>query len=119
MLFLIFILATIGMSLILVDGSIFKSFKEWLGKPSWCGLCTWMKEKLLALMSCYQCSGFWSGAVVGLLMWLLNCDPLYSPKSWEVLMSLFVYACIGSYVSMKAAILSIWVQTHSQIGDEE
>lgn len=106
------------MTLIIVDGSIFNSFKEWLNVPSWFSLGTWFKSKLLALMSCYQCSGFWSGGFIGFLMWAIGHDSLKATQVSHALATFFIYGCIGSYVGMKAAILSIWIQSHSQQGGE-
>jgi hypothetical protein len=113
MAFLVFVVSTIGMSHILVDGSIFSSFKSWLGEESRYHFLTWFKGQLLTLMNCYQCSGFWSGFVIGLLMWICGQDPLQSPWDWTHVVLLFVYACAGAFVSMLAAVLLVFMQAHS------
>lgn len=138
---LMFIFAAIGMAHIMVDGTIFHPFKLWLekgpgeiGEPpkrwslAWfrdkiywgrvkrtCDrLFYWGKGKLLALMSCYQCSGFWAGAAVGTAMSFLGADPLGVGTSWFVPLGAFVYGCAGSYLSSQAANLMIWIQAHSE-----
>jgi hypothetical protein len=112
--FLIFVISTIGLSHIFVDGSIFSSFKTWLGKESRGHFLTWSKGKLLSLLNCYQCSGFWSGAVIGLIMWFCGQDPLHSPWDWTHVLMLFVYACAGAFLSMLAAVLLMFMQAHSK-----
>jgi hypothetical protein len=101
---ILFLLAAIGMCHIMVDGSILNPFKKWLEKPTW--MLSWSKGKLLAMLSCYQCSGFWAGALIGLLMWYTGCDPLHVKN----LSILFCYACAGSYIGTKAAVLMMKLQ---------
>ena len=74
--FLIFCMATVGLTAILVDGKIFLPFRERLenrvreqeerqqtkGRKTsrtWSGF-------LLGIITCYQCCGFWSGLFCGL-----------------------------------------------------
>jgi hypothetical protein len=73
---LLFALATIGLTNILVHGKILdvikigsKNLRGWITTP------TLMKE----VLGCYECTGFWAGLVVGLFFiwpywWML---PLY------------------------------------------
>ena len=84
MTFLFFVLATIGLTNILVHGLILdlikiygKSIRQWM--QNW----EWSKE----LFSCYECTGFWSGLVCGTL--------LLSDQWWIVLASGFA----GSVIS--------------------
>lgn len=93
------------MSHIMVDGSIFNSFKEWLGTRT-----GWLQRKALAIMSCYQCSGFWSGGITGFLMSLAGRDPLGVETGWQTIPLAFCYACAGAYISMKAAVVIMWMQ---------
>jgi len=60
--FILYILAAVGLSHILADGSIFSSFKFWLSEKD-----TWWSRPFLNMMNCYQCNGFWSGLVVFLI----------------------------------------------------
>lgn len=99
---LVFSFATVGMSHIIVDGSIFNPFKTWLEKGGW------LKGKLLSLMNCYQCSGFWSGVFVGLNMWLLGADPVHN------IFALFLYGCMGGLLSPSVAIVIMWIQSNSK-----
>ncbi|MCL2349423.1 MAG: DUF1360 domain-containing protein [Planctomycetaceae bacterium] len=79
--FLLFCMGSIGLTAILVDGKIFQPFREMLernvaasaerfekmrNRPSvmprtWSGF-------LLAILTCYQCCGFWSGLFCGLFL---------------------------------------------------
>ena len=67
--FLIFCMATVGLTAILVDGKIFAPLREWLEKRArtpkdrrtWAGF-------LLDILTCYQCCGFWSGLFCGVLL---------------------------------------------------
>ena len=79
--FLIFCMATVGLTAILVDGKIFAPFRERLenhvraqeerqqanivhgGKKRR----TW-SSFLLDILSCYQCCGFWSGLFCGVIL---------------------------------------------------
>lgn len=120
--FVIFMLAVIGMSHIIVDGSIFAPFKAWLGAEKSenvlmnifmnIGIIKWSRAKLLALMSCYQCSGFWSGIIIGLAMWYICKDPLLmgcDAYNW-VAVAVFCYGCAGSFLSTIAAVTLMWIQ---------
>src|SRR6185503_2384959 len=63
--FTLYVLAAVGMSHILADASVIAPFKLWLsGKNNWFG------KKLLEMLNCYQCNGFWSGFAVAVLGWL-------------------------------------------------
>lgn len=84
--FLIFCMATVGLTAILVDGKIFLSFRERLDRRvreqeerqqkkiasggmmrrSWSGF-------LLGIVTCYQCCGFWSGLFCGLFFTVSRC----------------------------------------------
>ena len=58
----LFAFGCIGITSIIVDGEIFRTVREYLKKisPNFIG----------KLLSCYQCSGFWVGIILGsLLFW--------------------------------------------------
>jgi len=58
---LLFLVAVIGMTHIVVDSEIMEPVDEWAK--------SWMPAKLHhGLFECYQCSGFWCGVVLGLMV---------------------------------------------------
>lgn len=63
-LFVIFLFAfgCIGITSIIVDGEIFKKLREYLKLIG--------PEFINKLLSCYQCSGFWVGIIIGSLLFL-------------------------------------------------
>jgi len=65
-----FVLATIGLTTLLVEGSIFAPVR-----------------RLLPMLECYQCTGFWAGGIIGALMF-------YEPAA------VFLAACSGSFLSV-------------------
>jgi hypothetical protein len=69
--FLLYILAAVGLSHVLADSSILAPFRFWLSEKN-----TWFSNKLLEMMTCYMCSGWWAGLFVAIagyfgLDWLL------------------------------------------------
>ena len=135
--FLLFMVASAGMCHIIVDGSIFNSFKLWLAggdqnkasgieetadeavieeeeeeEPKEKKEVAWWKTKLLQLMNCYQCAGFWSGAFIGLLFWLFGLSGI-SLDYWyfKALPLLFIYGCAGAFASMVGAVLIVFLQS--------
>lgn len=65
--FLLFVLATVGLTLIIVDGSIFEPVRCFLEKK--------LPEKVYDVFECYQCMGTWCGFVCGAMTFGLN--PLF------------------------------------------
>jgi len=62
---LLFLLAVSGMTHIVVDSEIMEPVDEWAK--------SWMPARLHhGLFECYQCSGFWCGIVLGLLVVSVN-----------------------------------------------
>jgi len=58
---LLFLLAVVGMTHILVDSEIIEPVDGWAK--------TWMPARVHhALFECYQCSGFWCGVFLALMM---------------------------------------------------
>ncbi len=112
--FLMFILAAVGMSHILVEGTIFNSLKLWLGNGGW------FRQKILSLMNCYQCSGFWSGAFVGLLMCIANNDPLGCGLGWDTPSMLFIYGCSCALLSPLFGLIVVFLSSiEMQVGDSQ
>ena len=113
--FLIFCMATVGLTAILVDGKIFAPFRERLEKRvleqeerqqangriirrSWSGF-------LLGIITCYQCCGFWSGLFCGLFLtisrWLSLVDTRFDLVLQLILSPLFLLLCgfVGSFLA--------------------
>lgn len=68
-LLLIWAIATVGLTNIIVHGVIFDVLgKRWLDK----GIRPWLKEHMdsdwFQLFECYECSGFWSGLITGVFI---------------------------------------------------
>ena len=109
MLFLITMIAAIGLSHIIVDGSILAKRKEDLLK-TYKAKYPWLEK----LMTCYQCSGFWTGALVGLFVQPINWC-LFDFFHWIIALILmipfyliatpFIMGCAASYLSMVGAAL--------------
>ena len=76
---IIFILACIGMTNIIVDGAIFDKPRNFLKGLPFFG----------KLVTCHQCAGFWCG---GLCYLMLN------EFTWDIPMTL-ISACAGSYLA--------------------
>lgn len=110
---LMFILAAVGMAHIMVNGTIFNPLKLWLERP---GRGAWFSKKVLSMMNCYQCAGFWAGAFTGAAMAALGADPMGVHTSAWLPLAAFVYGCAGGFVSPMAAQVIIWLQ--SQQGDQ-
>ncbi len=91
--FVLFVLATIGLSSILVESVIFEPFRQWLKTPNvdviqfikskllkiiqWLkapnvGVIQFIKSKLSKIFSCFQCMGFWTGLFCGLILVSFN-----------------------------------------------
>lgn len=87
--FVLFFLSTVGMSHIIVDGSIFESFRSFIKSYS---------EKLKVphlgtIVECYMCSGTWCGFFMG-YVWIS-----------DDLLKIFACGCAGGFVSNFAAII--------------
>lgn len=95
------LLAAVGMSHIVVDGTI---FAKWRGRKVKWEQETKRKSWLLELSTCYQCTGFWAGVFMGLVLQPISwgfawywCLPLW------LLVTPFVFGCAASYASMAGA----------------
>jgi hypothetical protein len=81
----IFILASIGMTHIIIDGSIFQFLRDWIKNN--------LPEKIAKLFECYMCLGFWCGVFMGAS--LLTTDPV----------QVFACGCAGSILSQLMAVV--------------
>lgn len=116
------------MCYIIVDGSIFDTFKKWLDRKPFSlylndkvdnssasrlircllipvlkipgNLFWWIKRKVLAAMNCYTCAGFWTGIITAYIMWSVNAVPIQMDQN---IFALFLHGCVSSFVSVLAA----------------
>jgi len=77
--FLIFCFATIGMTNIIVDSSLFEPIRDWLK--------SWLHPKVYELFECHQCCGTWCGFLCGAVL-----------ISWNPLVILMC-GCAGSFLA--------------------
>ena len=82
-LFILFMLSAIGMSHIIIDGSIFASTRNFLK--------TRLPESVYTIFECYICCGFWTGVFAGMV--LITFNPFGA----------FLCGCAGSFLSNLAA----------------
>jgi hypothetical protein len=85
---LLFLLASIGLCHILVDSYLIAPVKNALRARGW--------HRLVTMLNCYQCAGFWSGVVVGLISLL---------AVWAPYLHLLLYGLAVSFVGPLAAIV--------------
>jgi hypothetical protein len=97
----LFILASMGFTAILVDSSIMKSFRDLMLKM--------LPESVYKVFECYQCMGFWSGIINGAI--ILSFNPVM----------LFSCGCAGSVVSMFWGLFATYLEARSivNLGDEK
>lgn len=88
------ILAGIGLSHLVVDGSIFSRPRGWIvsNGPDW----------LKKLVTCYQCTGFWTGLITGLISGIFINEWTAELAGRYFAIPLF-YGFAVSYLSMSAA----------------
>lgn len=77
--FFLFILATIGMTNIIVDSNLFQPVRNWLKKV--------LPEKMYELVECHQCCGTWCGFFCG--AFLISWHPMH----------IFFCGCAGSFLA--------------------
>lgn len=75
----LFLLGVVGLTMILVDSSIMAPIRDLLQKI--------LPEKIYKVFQCYQCMGFWSGIIGGVI--LIDLHPLI----------VFMCGCAGSAAS--------------------
>lgn len=92
MIWLLVILAGVGLSHLIVDGSIFARPRGWIVEkgPDW----------LKKLVTCYQCTGFWTGLVAGLMSGVVT-----NENGWlaSLVVLPLLYGFAVSYLSMAGA----------------
>jgi hypothetical protein len=91
---IMYVLATIGMTHIIVDGSITESFRTFFKKA-----CLKFNLKTLSgLVDCYLCAGTWCGFLMG-YAWISN-KPL----------QVFACGCAGGFLANFAAVLINYIE---------
>ena len=80
---ILFFLASIGMTHVVVDGSIFSWLRSLAVK--------YLPKRISAIFSCYQCAGMWCGFLLG--YFIIDKDPI----------KVFACGCASSFLSMLAA----------------
>lgn len=77
---LLYLLSIIGLCRIIVDSAIFEPLRV-----------RYQSSAISYLFSCYQCAGFWSGVIIGLLILLSKyCDTI----------CILIYAFAGSAINI-------------------
>lgn len=99
--FLLFLLGVVGMTMIIVDSTIMAPVRDLLKKV--------LPAKVYALFECYQCTGFWTGLIGGIILFQSNVFV------W------FMFACAGSAASAFWAILLTYLEARSivDLGKDE
>ncbi|MDR0705167.1 MAG: DUF1360 domain-containing protein [Planctomycetaceae bacterium] len=124
--FVLFALASIGMTLILVRGTLFQPFRDFLAnraerirlhrehKELRSGFT--LTEFLSGLISCAQCMGFWCGLFCG--VFLITADASWiEPNSYKInprylfnrILMLFCCGAAGSFLSVIGDIFLEWL----------
>lgn len=88
--FVLFIMAAVGLSHVIADGSIFASLKVWLHGTGWFG------QKLVEMANCYQCNSWWSGLLLSSCIWSLGHMPAWHIPLWAFAISL-ISPLVGYY----------------------
>jgi len=122
--FLLFAFASIGMTLILVRGTLFLPFRNFLAngaerirkRREKKGLPTrfTLTEFLFGLISCAQCTGFWCGLFCGIFfvtsdtswVWLNSIGPRHL---FNRILMLFCCGAAGSFLSVIGDIFVEWL----------
>jgi hypothetical protein len=84
---LLFALASIGLCHGVVDSPLTAPVKDYLGRQG--------GERLVRMMNCYQCAGFWSGLLVGLIVLL---------GRWVPSVHLLLYGLAASFLGPLGAV---------------
>lgn len=89
-----FVLSTIGMTHIIVDGSILEWFRDFVKKVS-----ALLKVPSFGkVVDCYLCAGTWCGFAMGLI--LVSSNPFV----------VFACGCAGGFLANFAAVMLNWLE---------
>jgi hypothetical protein len=84
---LLFAFASIGLCFIVVDSYLMTPVKRHLGRHGW--------ERLVRMLNCYQCAGFWCGVISGLILVL---------GRWIPYLHLLLYGFAASFLAPLGAV---------------
>ena len=106
--FLLFVLAVIGLTHIMVDSSFMDPFRVW-AREHFPEKVLWLHPR--EMVDCYQCMGTWCGWFLGLLFSFLMLN-----TSWIVaLLVTFFCGFAGSFLASVGANVIMWLQANSVI----
>lgn len=108
-LFIIAIIAAVGMSHIIVDGDIFTKWRSDIVEKYKDNPRHW----LVRLISCYQCTGLWSGVFMSLFLQPFPWFDFLSPLLWSWLV---IYVCVPLYLLVTPAIVGFAASYCSMFG---
>jgi hypothetical protein len=124
--FLFFILAVIGMTLIITRGDIFSEFRAWVMSfspkvpsnqdiengtpPVILTTSQHWRRKITMAINCCQCTGFWCGIFCG--FWYVFCSSDVNTNFVIDLFKLFLCGCVGSFVSLTADVFLEYLFHH-------
>jgi hypothetical protein len=91
---LLFALASVGLCHLVVDSALMAPVKDYLGARGW--------QRLVRMLNCYQCAGFWSGLVAGLVLLL---------GQWVPYLHLLLYGLAASFLGPLAAVFLGYMNT--------
>ena len=92
---IMFVLGTIGLTNILIYGSILDDVRQWVFEH--------IPTKVSNVLTCYQCTGFWSGLFIGYILLTHN------------ILATLVCGFAGSFVSHFAAVLVEYLEANSMV----
>lgn len=121
---LLFCLASVGLTAILVDGVIFAQVRNWVAqeaqarrdqrpktkKSSKSGSQSSVFEFIESILSCYQCCGFWSGLFCGIFLLTSFSEIGTESRSWAVLHTLMMWLCAGLAGSILSHVYLVCVE---------
>jgi hypothetical protein len=95
---LLFALASIGLCRVVVDSALLAPAKEYLSRHGW--------ERFVRMLNCYQCAGFWSGVMAGLILVL---------GRWIPYLYLLLYGFAASFLGPLAAVFFGYLNAQSSV----
>ena len=83
---ILFIIAAIGLTNIMVDSVVMDKPRQWIANRT----DNWFFHKVNKILECYQCAGFWCGILCAIFLW----------TPW---LSWLLYGFAGSFAAVLAA----------------